>query len=106
MRFPQLYPHFCGNQVLEHPSLRCTFRCAMAVTVVQRHVHFAVTHDRLNHSRVLLVVHEERRYRVASQHMESEPLHDLAVTVIRDAVLDPDNTRSDCSGTDVIFNQL
>lgn len=53
----------------------------MAVAVVQRHVHFAVTHYSLNHGRVLLIIHQEGRNGVLSEDVEPKPLLRLTIPV-------------------------
>jgi hypothetical protein len=48
-----------------------------------------MAHDGLNHSGILLLVHEERRQRMPSEIVEAEPLHNVTISIRGHAVLDP-----------------
>jgi hypothetical protein len=88
----------------EHLLLRGSLCFAPGMRVVEGHVHLGMAHDRLNHSGIFLFVHQECRKRVTPKVVEAEPLHHFAVTVVGHVVLDPDDTRSYRSQTNIVLD--
>ena len=74
--------------MFEHPFLCGTLRFAPGMRVVEGHVHLGMAHDRLNNSRVFLLVHKERGQRMTPEVVKAESLHRFAVTVVGYAVRD------------------
>ena len=65
-----------------------------------------MSHDRLNYSRILLLVRQECREQAASEIVEAKPFNDFAVAVIGHAISYRNYTRSDRCGTNVILDKL
>ena len=59
----------CCQYPLKSSDLRGPFSPTHSVGIVRRHVHSPMAHDRLNHCRILLLVHQERCNRMAAQNV-------------------------------------